>query len=130
MVQEKRLVDNFLDTLNEKNTITPDIKTIFTLNVPSPARLYGLPKIHIALVDRFPNYRPIISQIVSPTYEIAKYLLDFISLITKNEYKLRHLFEFVSMIDKQDHNSFMCNFDIDPLFTNFPLEETIEIVTK
>ena len=38
--------------------------------------------------------------------------------------------EFVFMIDKQDHNSFMCSFDIDPLFTNFPLEETIEIVIK
>ena len=34
------------------------------------------------------------------------------------------------MIDKQDHNSFMCSFDIDSLFTNVPLEETIEIVIK
>ena len=29
------------------------------------------------------------------------------------------------MIDKQDHNSFMCSFD--SLFTNIPLEEKIEI---
>ena len=34
------------------------------------------------------------------------------------------------MIDKQDPNSFMCNFDIDSLFTNVPLEETIDIVIK
>ena len=34
------------------------------------------------------------------------------------------------MIDKQDHNSFMCSFGIDSLFTNVPLEETIEIVIK
>ena len=34
------------------------------------------------------------------------------------------------MIDKQEHNSFMCSFDIDSLFTNVPLEETIEIVIK
>ena len=34
------------------------------------------------------------------------------------------------MIDKQDHNSFMRSFNIDFLFTNFPLEETIEIVIK
>ena len=34
------------------------------------------------------------------------------------------------MIEKQDHNSFMCNFHIDSLFTNVPLEETIEIVIK
>ena len=34
------------------------------------------------------------------------------------------------MIDKQDHNSSMCSFGIDSLFTNVPLEETIEIVIK
>ena len=130
MVKEKRLVDNILDTLYEKNAITRDIKTLLTPDGPSPARLYGLPKIHKALVDGLPNYRPIISQIGSPTYKIAKYLLDFISPITKNEYTLKDSFEFVSMIDKQDHNSFMCSFDIDSLFTNVPLEETIEIVIK
>ena len=32
MVKEKRLVDNILDTLYEKNTITRDIKTILTPN--------------------------------------------------------------------------------------------------
>ena len=53
-----------------------------------------------ALVDGLPNYRPITSQILSPTYKIAKYLLDFISPITKNEYTLKDSFELVSMIDK------------------------------
>ena len=130
MVKEKRLVDNILDTLYEKNAITCDIKTILTSDGPSPARLYGLPKIHKALVDGLPNYRPSIYQIGSPTYEIAKYLLNFISPITKNEYTLKDSFEFVSMTDKQDDNCFMCSFDIDSLFTNVPLEETIEIVIK
>ena len=50
-----------------------------------------------------------ISQIGSPTYKIVKYLLAFISLITKNEYTVKDSFEFVSMIDKEDHNSFMCS---------------------
>ena len=88
-IKEKRLVDNILDTLYEKNAITRDIKTTLTPDGPSSARLYGLPKIHKALVDGIPNYRPIISQIGSPTYKIAKYLLDFISPITKNEYRLK-----------------------------------------
>ena len=84
MVKEERLVDNILDTLYEKNAITRDIKTTLTTDGPSPALLYGLPKIHKALVDGLPNYIPIISQIGSPTYKIAKYLLDFIPPITKN----------------------------------------------
>ena len=59
---------------------------------------------------------------------IILYLLDFISLITKNEYTLRDSFDFVSIIDKQDHNCFMCIFGF--LCTNVLLEETIEIVIK
>ena len=110
MVKEKKLADNIL---YEKNAITCDVKTILTPDGPNPARLYGLPKIHEALVDGLPNYRPIISQIGSPIYKIAKYLLDFISSITKNEYTLKDSLEFVSMIDKQDYNSFTCSFDID-----------------
>ena len=73
MVKEKKLVDNILDTLHEKNVITRDIKTIFATDGSSPARLYGLPKIHEALVDGLPNYRPIVSQNSSPIYKIAKY---------------------------------------------------------
>ena len=74
--------------------------------------------------------RQIISQIGTSTYKIAKYLLGFISPITKNEYTLKDSFEFVSMIDKLDHNSFMCSFDIEFLFTNVPLEEKINIMIK
>ena len=45
MVKEKRLVDNTLDFLYEKNDITHDIKTILTTDGPRPGRLYGLLKI-------------------------------------------------------------------------------------
>ena len=34
-------------------------------------------------------------------------MLDFISTITKNDHRLKDSFEFGSLIDKQDHNSFM-----------------------
>ena len=34
------------------------------------------------------------------------------------------------MVDKQDHNSFVCSFDIDFLLTNVPLEGATKIVIK
>ena len=34
------------------------------------------------------------------------------------------------MINKPDHNSFMCSFAIETLFTNVPLEEIIKMVIK
>ena len=101
MFKEKTLVDNILDILYEKNAIARDIKTILSLDRPSPASLYALPKIHKALADGLPNHRPVIFQIGFPTYKIVKYSLDFISPITKNEYTLTDLFEFVSMIYKE-----------------------------
>ena len=58
MVKEKRLVANILETLYEKNAITRDIKTLQTPDRPSSRRLYGLPKIHKALTDGLPYYRP------------------------------------------------------------------------
>ena len=106
-VKEKRLVDNLLDILYEMIAITHDIKIKFIPDRPSPASLYGSPKVHKALVDGLPKYRPIVSKIGSPIYKFPKYLLDFISVITKNEYTLTDSFEFESLIDKQDHNSFM-----------------------
>ena len=74
MVKEKKLVDNILDALYEKDAITRDIKTILTPHGPSPARLYGLPKINKVQI----HYSPIISKMGTATYKIAKYLLDFI----------------------------------------------------
>ena len=111
------------DYINRMETLVPDPAKFQKLSVPENKDYNFMVKekrlvdnilnSHKALIDGLPNYRPIISQIGPPTYKIAKYLLDFISPITKNEYTLKDSFEFVSMIDKQDHNSFMCSFDID-----------------
>ena len=61
----------------DMQTITvPSIELGNSIITPDgPTRLFGLPKICKALVYGFPKYRPNISQIVSPTFTIAKYLL-------------------------------------------------------
>ncbi len=127
MVKETRDVDNLLKKLlgmtgPERSKLSPD--------GPNPARLYGLPKIHKPPVDGLPKYRPIISQIGSPTYKIAKFLLGFIQPFTTNEYTVKDTFHFVSMLDGKDHRLVMASLDVESLFTNIPLDETIEIVTK
>ena len=83
MVKEKTLVDTFWDTLYQKNAITRDVKIKLILDGPVPTHLYKLPIIHKAWVDTLPKYRPIISQIGSPTYKIEKYLLDLYHLLLK-----------------------------------------------
>ena len=72
----------------------------------------------------------IISQIGSTTYKVAKFLLTFITPLTTNEHTVKDTFHFVSMLDGKNHRYFMASLDVDSLFTNIPLEETIDIVTN
>ena len=97
---------------------------------PNPARLYGLPKIHKPPIDGLPKYRPIISQIGSPTYQIAKFLLGFVQPFTTNEFTVKDSFHFVSILEGKDHRLIMASLDVESLFTNIPLAETITIVTE
>ena len=89
-----------------------------------------MPKIHKPLVAGLPKYRPIISQIGSATYKIAKFLLTFVAPLTTNEHTVNDTFHFVSMLDGKNHRYFMASLDVDSLFSNIPLEETIDIVTN
>ena len=130
MVKEKSLVDTLLSQLLKKKCIDDNLRSKLSPDGPNPARLYGSPKIHKPLVDGLPKYRPIISQIGSTTYDIAKYLLTFIEPYTKNDYTVKDTFHFVSMLDTMDHRLVMASLDVDSLFTNIPLNETIEIVTE
>ena len=124
------MLHSLLAELVTKHSITQSVRDQLCPNGPNPARLYGLPKIHKPPVDGLPKMRPIISQIGSPTYSIAKFLLKFIQPFASNEYTVRDTFHFVSMLDDKDHRLIMASLDVESLFTNIPLDETIEIVTK
>ena len=50
--------------------------------------------------------------------------------LTNNKYTVKYSFNFATEIVEQDSSNFMGRLDIDSLFTNIPLEETIEICTK
>ena len=92
-----------------------------------PGVMYGLSKVHKQLVDGFPKLRPILSAINTPTYKLAKYLVTIIEPLTKNEHTVKDTFTFAHDIRSQDANVWMSSFDVDSLFTNIPLEETIDI---
>ena len=130
MIKEKKIVDELLTELLEKQSINGYTKERLTPDGPNPARLYGLPKIHKDLVNGLPKFRPIISQIGSSTYKLAKFLLPFITPVVSNKYTLSDSFKFISMLDNQNHRYYMASLDIDSLFTNIPLSETIEIIIK
>ena len=95
-----------------------------------PGILYGLPKVHKTVVNRKTKLRPILSTINTPTYKLSKFLVPLLSPITKNEFTINNTFSFAKEVKDFDPSLYMSSLDIDSLFTNIPLEETIDICVK
>ena len=72
------------------------------------------------MVDRFLLFRPILSAIESPSYKIAKVLVSTMNSIPSNELK----------IAEEDSFLVMGSLDVNLLFINIPLDETIDICTN
>ena len=64
---------------------------------------------------------------ILPTFKLTKFLLPFLTPLTQNEYTVTDSFHFAEEICKQDPNLYMASLDVDSLFTNIPLDETIDI---
>ena len=95
----------------------------------NPRILYSLCKVHKAVVDVCLPFCPILSSIGTPTYKLTKHLVPKLASITANELSVKDSFCFAEEIVNQNSNFIMGSLDVDSLFTNIPLEETIFVVT-
>ena len=95
-----------------------------------PSVLYGLSKVHKPVVNNIPKLRPILSAINSPTYKLSQYMNKLLKPLTTNQYTCRDSFSFADDIMKQDSSLYMGSLDVDSLFTNIPLKETIKICSN
>ena len=89
--------------------------------------LHGSGKIHKETRNGLPPFCPILSAIDTLTYKLAKFLLKFLTPSTANEYTVIDSFHFAEEICQQHSNLHMASLDVDSLFTNIPLDETIDI---
>ena len=89
--------------------------------------LYGLFKTHNKILDKYPPFTPNLLAIKTPSYNLAKFLVPLIEPITKNNFTVKNSFEFSKEICEQNPEYFMASLDVESLFTNIPLEETIKI---
>ena len=88
---------------------------------------YELGKIHKETCNGLPPFRSILSAIGTPTNKVAKLLLQLLPHSTANEYTVMDSFQFAEVICQQDPSLHMASLDIDSLFTNISLDETIDI---
>ena len=79
--------------------------------------LYGLPKV-----------RKTGCSTNTYNYNLASYLVSVLQPISTNCFSIKDSFSFAEWAKQYIHNGeFMCSFDVSSLFTNVPLDETIEI---
>ena len=94
-----------------------------------PVRIYGTPKMHkFSFSDSFPKLRPIVWSIGTFNYNLTRFLCDLLSPLVPNDYSCKDTFSFVSQIKNANlSKKFLVSYNVTSLFTNIPLQETIDI---
>ena len=100
-----------------------------------PGRFYGNAKIHkLKTNDNVNNLplRPIISNIGTATYHLAKYLAKLLAPLATSSYTVKSTDEFVTKIREMSipDNYQLVSFDVISLFTKVPLDFTIDIALR
>ena len=89
-----------------------------------PGYCYGNVKTHK------PNnpLRPIISQIPTPTYMLAKKLNSILTPFVPNRYSLASSKEFLDLVTDAPSQGIIASLDVESLFTNVPVDRTIDFI--
>ena len=131
ILAKEQEIKKFLRELKEKEVITSDELKKMCPKGSSPGILYGNCKVHkIVPEGEVPPFRPILSAIGTVSYNLAKYLVPVLSPLTVNNFVTKDSFTFAEDVRKQNPDYYMTSFDVDSLFTNIPLDETIDICIR
>ena len=119
----------FLCKLKQKSFFNKNEYSKLYPSGSAPARIYGTPKMHkFSSSDSFPKLRPIVSSIGTFNYNLARFLCDLLSPLVPNDYSCKDIFSFVSQIKNANFSrKFLVSYDVSSLFTNIPLQKTIDI---
>ena len=95
-----------------------------------PGKFYGTAKVHKlpenGNMDQLP-IRPIVSNIGTATYQLAKYLAKLLSPLSQSQYTVKSTKDLIQKIHNVNvPDGFnMISFDVKSLFSSIPLEEAI-----
>ena len=122
--QEKHVV-NVLKKLVESKSMREKTRKSLKPVGTRPGVIYGSCTVRKASVGNCPLFRTILSALNTPS---SKFLVPILKPLSTNEFTVS--FHFAEEIVDQQHDIFMGSLDVDSLFTNIPLGETIEICTN
>ena len=141
-MQFKKLKKNPTKTLKSKvprtlrkikNVLSENDYKKLDLTGSRPGLFYGTAKVHKLQGNQRLNeltVKPIISKIGTATYETAKYLNNLLSPLGKSQHTVFNSKELFEKIKAEiiPIGYKMISFDVNSLFTNVPLDETIETI--
>ncbi|XP_076043751.1 uncharacterized protein LOC143026856 [Oratosquilla oratoria] len=110
--------------------ITANNAAIDHLHIPpiigeySPGYIYGNVKTHKPDAP----LRPIISQVTTPTYRLAKQINGIITPYIPKKYSLRSIDEFLDILHSTNPQGIMPSLDVQSLFSHGPILPTINII--
>ena len=113
----------FRGTLGCYTTKEYFLKRLIKRSVHVDLTHHGLPKMHKPDVP----IRPIVSAIGSYTYNFTKLMPEILKPLSHSQYDIKDSFTFSSELLSVTSIPHMCSYDIVSLFTNIPINETIEI---
>ena len=121
---EDKLNRNLKSWLNKGFINNEEYKDIYVTGT-RPGILYGLPKIH----KQGTPVRPVLSARKTPIYNLSKFLIQFLEPYTHNEFTLKNSGQLIDELKNVQLNneSYMVSFDIESLYTNIPVKESIDI---
>ena len=122
-------IKHCLDDLLHRNYLSKEDYKLMKPTGSRPGVMYGLCKIHKDTTNgrELPPFRPILSAIFTCTYFLAKFFVPVLKEYTINTYTIKDSFTFAEEVAEQNAGLYMVSFDVESLFTNIPLDETINI---
>jgi hypothetical protein len=130
LINQEIKISKLFRSLKNKGALNESTYQELNPTGTQPSVLYGLSKVHKPVVDNIPKLRPILSAINTPTYKLSQFLNEILKPFTTNEYTTKDSFAFANDIRSQQASCYMASLDVDSLFTNIPLIETMDICTK
>ena len=126
LLKSEDKINHFLRKLKKANVIDDKLFSELFVSGARPGIMYGLPKVH---KEGCPT-RPILSAIGTFNYNLSKYLVPILAPLTVNCHTVTDSFTWARELSTMNSvNCTMASFDVKSLFTNIPLDETINICT-
>ena len=72
--------------------------------------------------------RPIVSHVSTPTYKLAKRLNQLLKPYIPSKFCVNSVAEFLDILRAKRPEGILASIDVESLFTNVPIDETIEII--